>query len=74
MYQTKISKILRLHYTQPAVCIFYLACILYPVRSLQSTFCTDWIGIAAFLFERASSPDRNNGARMKILDYLGRYD
>ena len=27
---------------------FYLVCILYPVRSLQSTFCTDWIGIAAF--------------------------
>ena len=50
--------------TQSAVCILYLVCILYPVCSLLSAFCTDRIGLL-FLFERASSPDRNIGARKK---------
>ena len=52
--------------TQSAVCILYLVCISYPVCSLQSAFCTDRICIVFFLFERASSPDRNIGARKII--------
>ena len=42
-------------------------CILYPVCSPQSALYTDRIGIPVFLYERALSPDRNIGARIKII-------
>ena len=43
-----------------SVCIFYLVDMLYPVCSLH--FVSTGL-ILLFLFERASSPDRNIGAR-----------
>ena len=50
--------------TQSAVCILYLVYILYPVCSLH--FVLTGL-VLLFLFERASSPNRNIGARKKIL-------
>ena len=50
---------------------------LHFVPSLQSAVCILYCRtglVLLFLFERASSPDRNNGARKKILHHLGRYD
>ena len=46
--------------TQSAVCILYLVCMLYLVCSLHFVL-TGLVSL--FLFERASSPDRNIGAR-----------
>ena len=63
-YQTKNSLNSQSAFcTQSAVCIFYLFCILNAVCSLH--FVLTGL-VLLFLFERASSPDRNNGARKKI--------
>ena len=61
-----LSRIWRKHRinTQSAFCTQSAVCILYPVCSLHFVLTRL---VLLFLFERASSPDRNIGARKKIL-------
>ena len=63
----KTVQILSLHFVpglRSVVHILNLVDIFLP--GLQSTLCTDRLALL-FLFEQASSPDRNIGARKEIL-------